>query len=47
MIMLFVEAESTGRTIAFSKTASATSLMDECPSSASGEQLKELHIKLR
>ena len=46
MIMLFAGVESIRDTIAFPKTASAMSLMDECPSSVSEEQLKELHIKL-
>ncbi len=46
MVMLFAGVDSIRDTIAFPKTASATSLMDECPSSASEEQLKELHIKL-
>jgi aspartyl-tRNA synthetase len=32
--------------IAFPKTTSASSLMDDCPSDVSGAQLKELHIKL-
>ena len=34
-------------TIAFPKTASALSLMDDSPSVVSEEQLRELHIKLR
>ncbi len=46
MIMLFAGVDSIRDTIAFPKTASAVSLMDECPSPVSGEQLKELHIKL-
>ena len=46
MIMLFAGVDSIRDTIAFPKTASAMSLMDECPSSVSEEQLKELHIKL-
>ena len=46
MVMLFAAVESIRDTIAFPKTASAMSLMDECPSSVSEEQLKELHIKL-
>ena len=46
MVMLFAVVESIRDTIAFPKTASAMSLMDECPSSVSEEQLKELHIKL-
>ena len=46
MVMLFAGVDSIRDTIAFPKTASATSLMDECPSSVNEEQLKELHIKL-
>ncbi len=46
MVMLFAGVESIRDTIAFPKTASAISLMDECPSSVSEDQLKELHIKL-
>ncbi len=46
MVMLFAGVDSIRDTIAFPKTASAVSLMDECPSSVSEEQLKELHIKL-
>ncbi|MFI5237668.1 MAG: aspartate--tRNA ligase [Ignavibacteriales bacterium] len=46
MVMLFAGVDSIRDTIAFPKTASAMSLMDECPSLLSEEQLKELHIKL-
>lgn len=46
MVMLFAGIDSIRDTIAFPKTASAMSLMDECPSSVSEEQLKELHIRL-
>ena len=46
MVMLFAGVDSIRDTIAFPKTASAMSLMDECPSAVSQEQLKELHIKL-
>jgi len=46
MVMLFAGVDSIRDTIAFPKTASAVSLMDECPSNVSNEQLKELHIKL-
>ena len=46
MVMLFAGVDSIRDTIAFPKTASAVSLMDECPSPVSEEQLRELHIKL-
>jgi len=46
MVMLFAGVDSIRETIAFPKTASAMSLMDECPSSVSEEQLKELHLKI-
>ena len=46
MVMLFAGVDSIRDTIAFPKTASAMSLMDECPSPVSEEQLKDLHIKL-
>lgn len=46
MVMLFAGVESIRDTIAFPKTASAMSLMDDCPSTVSEEQLKELHIRL-
>jgi aspartyl-tRNA synthetase len=47
MVMLFAGVDSIRDTIAFPKTASAMSLMDECPSEVSEEQLKELHLKVR
>ena len=47
MAMVFAGAASIREVIAFPKTASAVSLMDDCPSPASEEQLRELHIKLR
>ena len=47
MVMLFAGVDSIRDTIAFPKTASALSLMDDSPSAVSEEQLKELHIKLR
>ncbi len=46
MVMIFAAIDSIRDTIAFPKTASAVSLMDESPSSVSEEQLKELHIKI-
>jgi len=46
MTMLFAGVDSIRDTIAFPKTASAMSLMDECPSTVSEEQLKELNVKL-
>ncbi|MBT8386832.1 MAG: Asp-tRNA(Asn)/Glu-tRNA(Gln) amidotransferase GatCAB subunit C, partial [Ignavibacteria bacterium] len=47
MVMLFAGESSIRDTIAFPKTTSALSLMDESPSAVNDEQLKELHIKLR
>jgi len=47
MVMLFAGVDSIRDTIAFPKTASAISLMDECPSIVSEEQLKELHLKIK
>ncbi|MCW8822590.1 MAG: aspartate--tRNA ligase, partial [Ignavibacteriaceae bacterium] len=46
MVMLFAGVDSIRDTIAFPKTASAMSLMDECPSEVSEEQIEELHIRL-
>ena len=46
MVMLFSGVDSIRDTIAFPKTASAMSLMDECPSNVSEDQLKELHIRI-
>ena len=46
MVMIFVGESSIRDTIAFPKTSSALSLMDESPSEVSEEQLKELHIKI-
>ena len=47
MVMVFAGESSIRDTIAFPKTTSALSLMDESPSEVNDEQLKELHIKLR
>jgi aspartyl-tRNA synthetase len=47
MAMLFAGVESIRDTIAFPKTASAMSLMDECPSLVSEDQLKELHLTIK
>lgn len=47
MAMLFAGESSIREVIAFPKTASAVSLMDESPSSVAEEQLKELHIRIR
>jgi aspartyl-tRNA synthetase len=47
MVMLFAGVDSIRDTIAFPKTASAMSLMDECPSIVDEGQLKELHLKIK
>ena len=47
MVMLFAGESSIRDVIAFPKTASAVSLMDNCPSTVSEEQLKELHLKIK
>lgn len=47
MAMIFAGENSIRDVIAFPKTASAVSLMDDSPSTISDEQLKELHIKVR
>lgn len=47
MAMIFAGESSIREVIAFPKTASAVSLMDDSPSTVSEEQLKELHIKIR
>ncbi len=47
MVMLFAGVDSIRDTIAFPKTASAMSLMDECPSSVSKDQMKELHLIIK
>jgi aspartyl-tRNA synthetase len=47
MAMIFAGENSIREVIAFPKTASGLSLMDDAPSTVSEEQLKELHIKIR
>lgn len=47
MTMLFSGESSIRDVIAFPKTASGVSLMDDCPSEVSEEQLKELHLIIR
>jgi aspartyl-tRNA synthetase len=47
MAMIFACESSIREVIAFPKTASAVSLMDDAPSAVSDEQMKELHIKIR
>ncbi len=45
--MIFAGESSIREVIAFPKTASAVSVMDDAPSTVSEEQLKELHIRIR
>jgi len=47
LAMIFAAEHSIREVIAFPKTASGMSLMDEAPSSVDDHQLKELHIKIR
>jgi aspartyl-tRNA synthetase len=47
MAMIFAGENSIREVIAFPKTASGVSLMDDAPSTVSEEQLRELHIKIR
>jgi aspartyl-tRNA synthetase len=47
LAMLLAGESSIREVIAFPKTASAISLMDDAPSTVSDDQLKELHIKIR
>ena len=46
IVMLFAGMKSIRDVIAFPKTASAISLMDEAPSEVDDRQLKELHIRV-
>jgi aspartyl-tRNA synthetase len=47
MAMIFAGENSIREVIAFPKTASAMSLMDDSPSFVGEDQLKELHLKIR
>ena len=47
LAMIFAGESSIREVIAFPKTASAVSLMDDSPSTVNEDQLKELHIKIR
>lgn len=47
LVMIFAGENSIRDVIAFPKTASGISLMDDSPSSVDEHQLKELHIKIR
>ena len=47
LAMIFAGEQSIRDVIAFPKTASGMSLMDETPSSVTDDQLKELHIRVR
>ncbi len=47
MLMIFAGENSIRDLMAFPKTTSGLSLMDESPSKVSEEQLKDLHLKLR
>ncbi|MDP3582633.1 MAG: amino acid--tRNA ligase-related protein, partial [Ignavibacteria bacterium] len=47
LAMLFAGRHSIRDVIAFPKTSSGISLMDESPSSVDENQLKELHIRVK
>lgn len=47
LAMIFAGEQSIREVIAFPKTASGMSLMDESPSSVDDQQLKDLHIRIR
>ena len=47
MAIIFAGEHSIRDVIAFPKTASAVSLMDDSPSKVDENQLKELHIKVK
>lgn len=47
LAMIFANENSIREVIAFPKTSSGISLMDDAPSTVDEEQLKELHIKIR
>ncbi len=46
LVMIFAGEESIREVIAFPKTTSGISLMDDSPAGVADDQLKELHIKL-